>query len=199
MTGWRRVAPVALGVLVVISVTGLALGSQRSTDDVQAIDEVDVPFGLLDRSPAPSTTITAEPTRTGTTLFLVMGTGLVSVERPRKELDTPLEVLRLLLSGPTKTETDAGLRTSVPPETELLRANLKTSTLEVDLAEPFETRAGGEARYLGIAQLVYTATALPGVRQVRFLLTGEPVDVPTGSGTLTRKAVDRTDYPVPIR
>ena len=47
---------------------------------------------------------------------------------------------------------------------------------------------------LALGQLVLTATARPGVGQVRFTLEGLPVQVPTADGTVTSDPLSRDDY-----
>jgi spore germination protein GerM len=56
-------------------------------------------------------------------------------------------------------------------------------------------RSGTAQQALGIAQFVYTATEIPGVERVRFRVGGQPAEVPRGDGTLSSRAVDRSDYP----
>jgi spore germination protein GerM len=47
---------------------------------------------------------------------------------------------------------------------------------------------------IALTQLVFTMTALHGVKQVQFLMNGERVSVPRGNGTLTDQPVKRSDY-----
>jgi spore germination protein GerM len=53
---------------------------------------------------------------------------------------------------------------------------------------------GGTEQLIALAEIVYTATARPGVGQVSFTLEGEPIEIPRGDGSLTSDAVTRGDY-----
>ena len=53
---------------------------------------------------------------------------------------------------------------------------------------------GGQEQILAVAQVVLTATAVPGVERVRFLLEGEAVEVPRADGTLTSDSLQAADY-----
>jgi hypothetical protein len=55
------------------------------------------------------------------------------------------------------------------------------------------TALTGRRQLLAAAQVVWTATAAPGVERVRLVLDGRPLSTPTDRG-LTRSAVDRDDY-----
>ena len=55
---------------------------------------------------------------------------------------------------------------------------LADRTLAVDLSGRFN-RVVGPSRQLAVAQLVMTATGLPGIQKVRFSIDGQPVTVPT--------------------
>jgi spore germination protein GerM len=47
---------------------------------------------------------------------------------------------------------------------------------------------------LALAQMVYSATELPGVGGVRFTLDGKRAEVPTGSGIQSTTPVGRASY-----
>jgi spore germination protein GerM len=120
------------------------------------------------------------------------------VERSVPTDATPLDVVTLLLEGPTNDEIAAELSALLNPVGEPSRVKLDNSQATVDLRRPIQDSNPGDRRDLAIAQLVYTLTALPDVHQVKFLLDGKPVEVPLADGTLTRAAVTRADYPVQV-
>ena len=125
-------------------------------------------------------------------VFLVQAENLVAVTRStaRHEL---AGALLLLLGGPMETEFAAGTRTAISPQTELRSAGLENGTAVVDLSAAF-VEVGGQEQILAVAQVVLTATAVPGVERVRFLLEGEAVEVPRADGTLTSDSLQAADY-----
>jgi spore germination protein GerM len=63
----------------------------------------------------------------------------------------------------------------------------------VELPSDF-TDLGGQDQIFAAAQLVYTATAFPGVDQVSILVNGQLAEVPTANGSLSPGPLRRTDY-----
>jgi len=141
---------------------------------------------LAPREPGPSAPITEVP------VFLVQTEHLVKVVR-RAALGDLTGVLGRLLAGPKEEEFAAGIRTAIGPQTELRSARLDGDTAIVDLSAAF-VEVGGQEQILAVAQIVLTATSVPGILQVRFLLEGQAVDVPRADGTLTSEALRRGDY-----
>ena len=66
-------------------------------------------------------------------------------------------------------------------------------TLTVDLSGEFLSNAG-DVLLDAVAQVVFTASQLPGVRRVRLLVNGEAQDWPTGAGTTTRDPLSVYDF-----
>ena len=60
----------------------------------------------------------------------------------------------------------------------------------------------GTDETLAIAQVVFTATASPGVKGVVFEIAGKPIPVPEGNGTQASGPVSRSTYlpqaPLPV-
>ncbi len=125
-------------------------------------------------------------------VFLVQAEHLVPVDRRAAPGDVT-GVLARLLAGPRQEEFAAGIRTAISPETELRSARLEGDTVPVDLTAAL-VEVGGEEQILAVAQIVLTATAVPGVVQVRLLLEGQAVEVPRADGTLTSDALRPQDY-----
>jgi spore germination protein GerM len=177
---------VVLAMLAVVG-AGCGVGSQ---DEPEVIGRRDVPFELLD-----TTTTTTDP-RSGpggraAQLYFAVGDRLLAVTRP----DGPSsvgEVLELLLEGPTTEEATVGLTTAIPSGARIREVVRDGETITIDLA----TAPGTPERSatLAVAQLVLTATSVPGIAEVRFRVDGEPVQVPNSEGTLTKGPVDRSDY-----
>lgn len=125
-------------------------------------------------------------------VYLVQAEHLERVVRmaPRHDLTTALQVL---LAGPTEAELGAGIRTAISPQTGLRSARLDGDTALVDLSAAF-VEVGGQEQILAVAQVVLTATAVPGVRRVRFLLEGQAVEIPRADGTLSSESLGPADY-----
>lgn len=178
-------------VVVFVGVAGLAACGLRSESDANRIPKDDVPFGLLE----PASTTTAEPLPSGTVrvmeIYFVQAGRLFPVAR---EVERPsvIRAFEAVALGPTPPEAADGIRSALPPEVTMqLRA--EGTTVVVDLSGPF-AEAPPTEQALALAQLVYTATAFTGIEAVRFLLDGEPVEVPRADGTLTADRVGRVDY-----
>ncbi len=189
-SGGRRLRPVAVAlVAALVVVAGCGIGSESGPN---TISDDDVPFGLLETS----STTTTEPTSTTAALramevYMVQSGRLAPVAR---EVERPsvIRAFESLALGPTPTEAADGMRTALPPGvTVQLRA--EGTTVVVDLNGPF-TDAAPTEQMLALAQMVYTATAFTGIDAVRFLLDGEPLEVPRADGTLTQERVGRVDY-----
>jgi spore germination protein GerM len=126
------------------------------------------------------------------TVFLVRAGCVVPVERtlPRPDLDA---TLARLLDGPLEDEVAAGFRTAMPPGTELLSVRRVDGTAHIDLSGAF-VEVAGEEQILAVAQLVLTATGVPGIERARFALEGSSVEVPTADGTLVPGPLTADDY-----
>lgn len=156
-----------------------------------------VPYGLLETSTTvegtTSTTLAPVPTFQATSVFLVDNSDfLVEV---RRQLPGEVRVaIGSLLTPPTEAEVDSGLRTTIAstivlrgiagPEDGLVTIDLTSETSDVSPDIP----------RLALAQLVYTATAVPGVDRVLFQVDGQAREVPTGEGQSTAEPLSRVDY-----
>jgi spore germination protein GerM len=90
-------------------------------------------------------------------------------------------------------ELDAGLRSAIGPDSELRHVGTHEGVASVNLSPEF-IGVGGEEQILAVAQIVFTATEATGVARVQFFLDGEPVAVPTESGTLVDTPVGRDGF-----
>jgi hypothetical protein len=132
-------------------------------------------------------------------VFFLASTGSQGQERlagvSRDVAAQPKPVLTELFKGLTPEERDQRLKTSIPADTRLIDTNLEPDgTLAVDVSEEFFD-AKGEAQQAAVAQLVYTATTLRQVRQVRLLVDGQPRDWPRGDGVVVATPLTPFDYP----
>lgn len=179
----NRGRPLALALAVVAS----AAGACGIPDDRQPTL---LPGGVVEPALAPSEP--AQSPLAEVPVFLVQAEHLVPVVR-RAAAGDLTGVLGRLLAGPREEEFAAGIRTAISPETGLRSARLRGDTATVDLTAAL-VEVGGEEQILAVAQIVLTATALPGVDGVRLLLEGQAVEIPRADGTLTSDTLRAQDY-----
>jgi spore germination protein GerM len=97
----------------------------------------------------------------------------------------PTEALEALFKGPNDDEDGAGLRSELPADLTLLSARRAGGgTLQVDVSEEI-LDLPAQTLMLAVAQLVFTANELPGVRDVQLRVNGASRQWPDGSGELT--------------
>jgi hypothetical protein len=180
----RRVASVAL---VILAAAGSGCGIPHDERPIITPGGVVGPALAPNDTPGPPAATAREAP-----VFLVQAEHLVQAVRkaPRHELSV---VLSHLLAGPTPSEFGAGVRTAISPQTTLRSANVDGATAVVDLSSAC-VEVGGQEQILAVAQIVLTATAVPGVTQVRFLLKSQAVEVPRADGTLTSDTLRAEDY-----
>ena len=155
-----------------------------------------MPGGIVEPALAPVDRRPASPDVLAD-VFLVQVQQLVKAQRSTPGRDL-VDVLTLLLKGPTEAEFSAGLRSAISTQTALRSARQEGDTAVIDLSGALVEVVGPE-QILAVAQLVLTATAIPGIAQVRFLLEGQAVEVPRSDGTLTSETLRATDYASLIR
>jgi Sporulation and spore germination len=180
---------VAAATLLLLAACGVS--TQRSPHE---IDGTNIPFGLADRAPSGAAASTGAATFQYD-IYLVSGDRLTAVKRGQTTPAPPTAVLRALTKGPTSDEAAAGLRTLLDPGTTVDHVTVRGDLATIDLNGDPETFRPGSDQSLALAQLVYTATALPGVSRVQVRLGGSPAEIPRGDGTLTTGPVRRSDYP----
>lgn len=160
-----------------------------------------VPYGLLESAP---TTSTSAPTpsvpREVVFVFFVKDDRMVAIVRQVNAPPTVAKALTSLLFGVQEDEFAQGLRSAIDPTAALQARALDPATYLVDLSSQF-AQGPSKEQVFALAQIVYTATQLTGVTGVRFTLDGVPIEVPTGSGSLTSDPVGREAFadfaPVP--
>ncbi|MET0459633.1 MAG: GerMN domain-containing protein [Ilumatobacteraceae bacterium] len=107
---------------------------------------------------------------------------------------TPTAVLEELFKGPNQQELEAGLRTAIPEDLVLLSARPIAGNLAVDVSSEILELPGSALR-LAVAEIVFTASQLPGIRGVRLRVEGETRGWPDGGGELRETALTVYDYP----
>ena len=195
---------IAVGLLAALTVlSGCGLTANRRPQEIASDD---LPVELRNPNASTSTTLGRSPATTSITVYYLVQTDsitrLVGVPREVKDRTRPRDRIVALLAPPTPTEQSQGLLTSIPTGTVLLDAKVNKSgqELTLNLSRSLFDIQGEELRN-AFAQLVWTATELPGVQQVRFLVAGKEFRVPDQDGIEQPGAVSRADYatlaPVP--
>ncbi|MGY2066968.1 GerMN domain-containing protein [Blastococcus sp. SYSU DS0619] len=189
MSRHRLRAAGALGaVLAVTASCGVPTGEGPST-----IAPGDVPYGLAAPTPAPSAVPSSVVGQTGWAYFVGGDEALVPRARetgagtPEERLG---ELLSALSAGPTEEEQREQLSTALPSGTTLSVTGIDAATATIDLSGTAPLSASRRA----VAQIVLTATSLPGVAAVLLTSGGEPVEAPLPSGALTDAPLLPADY-----
>lgn len=180
-------------VLVVTAIVGAAACGVQDDSSPRAMKPEDVPFDLL--APESTATTLEQGEGVGSTVWFVDNEGFLA--RSRREIAPPVTieaVLNELLAGVTDAEANNGLRTNIPAGTMLNDVDGPTDRLvTVDLSEEF-LNVSREVQRLALAQVVFTATALPEVNRVLFQFAGRPVEVPGAGEELTSAPLTRADF-----
>ena len=187
----RRLAALALLTLVVFA--GTACGV-RADDKPQALAAREVPYGLMTQTPAPTTSVPTPsvPKETAIVYFVGPSDHLVEVSRDVNRPPTVAKALTSLIFGVQQDEAAQGYRSAIDPTASIQARAESPSTYVVDLSPEFAQGTTSE-QLLRIAQIVYTATRIPGVTGVRFTLNGSPIQAPTPTGS-TSDPVGREAY-----
>jgi spore germination protein GerM len=188
-------------IAVTLALAALAVGCGLSPDnEPHAIAPGNLPPGLLDPNPGTSTTLTGSPATTAVPVFFLVRVGdetrLTEVEREVADASSAAARVGALLTQPTADETDAGITTAIPADLILLDEPILDEderTLTVNLSDELNRLEGAELTR-AVAQIVYTATELDDVAQVRFLVEGEEIPVPDDEGVETTGPVGQADY-----
>ena len=189
----RSSSAVLLAVLLALGGCGVPTGGPPST-----LPASEVPFGLLSSSPQEPATPSVRPGAGEPGVYLLeTATGRV-VPRVRQLPGGPAEqrlqvLLDDLAAGPGDADAGQGLSTALAPDVELTVSALEGGAVTVDVAGAADVPIGGQTR-LAVAQIVLTATSLPGVDSVRLLVDGAPVAAPLPSGPLTDEPLTAADY-----
>jgi spore germination protein GerM len=188
-----------LAVLAVLLVGGCGLSPN---DDPQAIPAENLPPGLLDPNPSSSTTLPESGATTTITVFFLTRDGdvtrLAPAEREVKTSEAFMPGARLaaLFAQPTSEEQDAGLTTSIPADTVLLRApppGEGEDVLVIDVSSEMFAVQGQELAN-AFAQIVWTVSEIEGVRDVRFMRDGVEISALDGEGAEQEGVVTKNDY-----
>ncbi len=191
----RRRRPQGAAAAVLTALVALATGACGIGADAapHVIAKKDVPYGLLAQSP--TTTVPALLSQY-VTIYLDGPLRLVAVSRSVPAPVSLRSALTALGQGPTSQEAADGLESPISTAAPLTvsRRSETGPIVTVSVSGSF-TSLAGQDQAIAMAQLVYTATAFPGVTGVDVRINGRPAKVPTAKGTLVSGPIDRADYP----
>jgi hypothetical protein len=169
-----------LAVAAVLLVVGAVSCGLRQDDQPRLIARESLPSVLFQKNPGTSTTAPQTPSTQTFELYLVRADdeSLVDVptpiQPPARAADLPRTVLNQLVTNPPVT---ADFKSKIAPTTSVLHAEQHDNVLDVDLSGDFATVEGPGLR-LAVAQIVFTATSIPGIDFVRFSIDDQPKAVP---------------------
>lgn len=112
----------------------------------------------------------------------------------RDAIARPDALLGVLLSGPNQSELDSRLVSQIPSRTRLLSTRSVGETLFVDVSEEI-LELTGEALTLAVAQIVFTASEIPGVQTVRLRVNGADQSWPRSDGQPRPGSLRTFDFP----
>ena len=195
----RRGAPVrAVAALLVLLVTAATGGCGLSTNDEPETIKDNVPPDLLDTETAAPDTPTGDTEAVKVYFLTTDDQGdahVVDADRFVVRPATPLSVLESLIKdAPTELERVGGISTAIPDDVTVSQPRQRSDgVLIVDLSDNFYDLQGETARN-AFAQIVFTATELPGVTMVQFERDGEVFNAVDGAGQSRRDPLSRASY-----
>ena len=102
-------------------------------------------------------------------------------------------LLTELISGPNPGEFEAGLRTAIPSTLELHSVRVDDGVVQVDLSDELLDLSGGDLTR-AVAQIVFTASEIPGAESVLIRVDGATQEWPDGSGAQHRGPLTTYDF-----
>ncbi|MBI4885153.1 MAG: GerMN domain-containing protein [Actinobacteria bacterium] len=188
-TDHRGYIALVLAVVAVAGISACGIASDDTPRDIPIAEQVELGSGG-DR---------AAGAATGTARVYLLSPEVVGQAEllesvARDVAETPIELLKALLAGPNAAELANQFRTALPVDTELLGARRQGFVLHVDLSEEV-LRLSGQILITAIAQIVFTAAELDGVRGVAITVDGADQPWPVGNGELQSTPLTVYDYP----
>lgn len=185
---WTRRSSWFVLVAVLIGTSGCGIGSDSSPRDVAPNERNLSPNVVSDGDEAGGTSriYLVAPSEAGDPSLLR------STSRDVAAGAGPL--MKSLLAGPNDDELAMRLVTNIPQETQLLSTRTSGDVLFVDVT-PEITELSGELLVLAVAQIVFTANEIDGVRAVRLRVNGEDQRWPKGDGETRDGTLTIYDFP----
>lgn len=178
----RRAGATALAaiILVVASSCGVPLD-----DEPQAVTRATEP-------PEATPTTSDSPSAQEVSVYYLVGDSLEVTRYPVDGEPTLDAALQFLLTVPPTGEA----KTRIPPDTSLRDLEVSGDVATIDLTPEIVNDTSGETQKQAFAQLAFTALASEGVTQVRFLVDGQEVEVPTDRAN--QRTITADDYDPPL-
>lgn len=177
-----------LGSLVLVATLLLAGCSGNTADSARSKSPTDAETGFAPGSDE------ASDAREGRTVgYFADGAKLVPV-RLEARADDPVGTLEALCAGPTEEAVEASYTTAIPAGTRALDVTVDGDTATVDLSSEFASGSDSPSMKLRVAQVVFTLTKHPAVKEVRFEVDGKPVSALGDSGLSITKPQTRADW-----
>lgn len=172
-----------LVLLLVALVLPLGACGVRSDPVPRGLSTAEIPYGLLEEAP-PTTAAPRTPSvpTAPVNVYFVRGERMYPVVRQVNAPPSVAKALTALLFGPQEDEATEGVRSAISPTAAIQARAIDPTTVLVDLSSEFAQGSVTE-QVIGLAQVVWTATDIPGVTGVRFTLNGSPIQVPTPTGS----------------
>jgi spore germination protein GerM len=181
-------------VLLAVLLTGCGVPTGGTPSSIAPSD---VPYGLASPSPTAGPSAPPEAVADTSRVHWISAEDTLVPRVREVEGTTRRERLASLLAqlaaGPSRSERDEQLSTALPPEVTLSVTGLTEGTVTIDVDALGQAPAGSSTRR-AVAQIVLTATSVPGVQSVLLELAGEPVEAPLPSGELTASPLTAQDY-----
>ena len=189
-----RRAPIAVVVALAASVllAGCGLGAQSAP---QALATQSASPRLQHSVPPSSTSVPGRGLARVTIFLEGSNEHLRSVHREVLSPATLQEIMDQLVAGPHRSESSRGLVSPASSVGSFSVGPFHDGVVTVDLPVSFENLSGQD-QTAAAAQIVFTATTFTGVAGVRFLVGGQPAQVPNGNGSLSPGPSTRRDYSV---
>lgn len=156
----------------------------------------------LDNEPRPVTgatvprettpTTSASPTAQEVSVYYLEGDHLAVTRYPVEGEPTLDAALGFLLSG----EPTGQAKTVIPPGTSLRSLKVDDDLATIDLTSEIVDDTSGQVQKQAFAQIAFTALATENINQVRFLVDGKPVEVPTDRAN--QNVITADDYDPPL-
>jgi spore germination protein GerM len=174
-------------VILAILLSACSIGAEQSPN---VVAPQDVPSGLAGSG---STTTSVTVPSENVSIYLEGLQRLVTVNREVAKPAAASTVLEALAKGSTGAEAEQNLRSPISAAAPLSVLSIANDTVTVELATSF-TNLSGEDQVAAAAQLVYTLTALPGIRAVSVRIGNRATRMPLPDGRLSTGALTRTEY-----
>lgn len=117
---------------------------------------------------------------------------LLAEEREIPKTKTPAKAtLEELIKGPEK----EGHFSTIPEGTKLNSVSIKDGLASVDFSEEFKTNypLGSAAEMMTVYSIVNTLTEFSAIKEVKFLVDGEPLDIPGSNFDFTVQKFSRNE------